>query len=47
MPGRDLDPLRHVEKTLSNLLCFLQAVQYAPGPSLCELSPILGWPLVM
>jgi hypothetical protein len=47
MPGRGLDPLRHVEKTLSYLLSCLQAVQYAPSPLLCELSPILGWASVM
>ena len=47
MPGRGLDSARHMEKTLSNLLCCLQAVQCAPGPRLCEHSPILGWALVV
>jgi hypothetical protein len=38
LPGRDLDQLRHLERTLSNLMSCPQAVQCAPGNQFCELS---------
>lgn len=43
LPGGGLDQLRHRERTLSNLLSFLQAVQCALSPQPCLLSPRLGW----
>jgi hypothetical protein len=42
LPGRGLVQLRYLGRTLSSLLSCLQAVQCAPGPQLCELSPVLA-----
>lgn len=42
-----LDQLRHLERTLSKLVSSLQAVLYASGSQLCELSPVLGKALVI
>lgn len=44
-PGRGLDQYRHLERALSSLLSYLQAVQCTHGSQLCELSPVLcvGW----
>lgn len=54
-PGRSREQLiswkrlRPMEpwKELSNLSRWLQAVQGAPGPQFCKLSPVLRWALVM
>lgn len=47
LPGRSLDQLKDLERMLSNLLSCQQAVHCVPGSQLCELSPMLGWTLVM
>lgn len=46
MSGNYVGHSSHLGWTLSNLLSFLKAVQYAPSSQLCESSPILGWSLV-